>query len=236
VLRPRLFLLASWGATTVAATLISAAGVSIVTRDVTDEHAPALRGRDVIALLSAPLPAPEPPPTTAAEPPSTPPETTPPVSTAPPETAPPTTSTVPPPTSPPATSPPPPTTPVLADAIGGTFSADGGTMTVACLGESIALVSARPNDGFRLVVEDQGSARVHVRFERDGRGDGELAAVCRRGEPVLREGSRDDRRDRDRGEDRDVDRDDDRDGRDRDGETRSDEDDRDGRDASGRGG
>jgi hypothetical protein len=85
-------------------------------------------------------------------------------------------------------------------------------MTVGCIGETIALVSAWPNDGYRLVVVDDGPDRVHVKFEGDDDGaGGALAAVCRDGAPV-------DHDDRARGRDGgDVDEDDDHDNRGRSG-------------------
>jgi hypothetical protein len=74
--RPRLLVLGSWVVATALATLISAAGVSIVTRDVTSDHGPALAAADVVALLSADEDAaeaaelPRPPSTTAPPAPS----------------------------------------------------------------------------------------------------------------------------------------------------------------------
>jgi hypothetical protein len=192
VLRQRLFVLASWAVTTMVATLVCAAGVSIVTRDVTAPHNPTLGQADVVALLSAPVPTAAPSPTVTAGPPPT--------DTAPPPA--PTAVPAPPPTppppqprpqpAPPATTEPPSTKPpLLAGALTATFSVEGGTITVACLGDQIALVSARSNDGYRFVVLDERGDRVSVRFARDGsdrdRAD-ELESVCLRGEPVLADG------------------------------------------------
>jgi hypothetical protein len=186
VLRQRLFVLASWAVTTMVATLVCAAGVSIVTRDVTAPHNPTLGQADVVALLSAPDPTAAPSPTVTAGPPPT--DTAP----APASTAVPAPPSTPPPTAPPATTAPPSTRPpLLAGALTATFSVEGGTMTVACLGDQIALVSARSNDGYRFVVHDEHGDRVSVRFARDGgdrdRAD-ELESVCFRGEPVLADG------------------------------------------------
>jgi hypothetical protein len=197
VLRQRLFVLASWAVTTMVATLVCAAGVSIVTRDVTAPHNPTLGQADVVALLSAPVPTAAPSPTVTAGPPPT--DTAPP----PASTAVPAPPPTPPPTVPPATTAPPSTRPpLLAAALTATFSVEGGTITVACLGDQIALVSARSNDGYRFVVHDEHGDRVSVRFARDGsdrdRAD-ELESVCFRGEPVLADGQ-DPRSGRDRGD------------------------------------
>ena len=180
--RPRLLLVASWVATTVLATLISAAGVSIVTRDVTDTHRPALRQAEVIALLAAPLPTVPPTapttettvaPTIVAEPPV--PETT-----APPPTRPaPTTTRAP--------RPPAPTIPPLDDAEFATFGSRGGTVTVACLDDAIALVSSWPNDGYQMVVDDPGPDRIRVLFSAgDGADRDEVESRCVEGRPMSR--------------------------------------------------
>ena len=187
--RQRLLLFASWVVTTMVATVISAAGVSIVTRDVTDDHTAALRRADVVALLAAPVAAD--PTASVVAPPS--PAPTAPLATPAPTTAPP---TAPPPTvaptvAPPAPTttlpPPPPTTTVapLGDVAAETYSSDGGSMTVACFGDAMVLVSARPNDGYRFVVQEDGPEWVFVRFENDDRDDRDgLAAWCRDGVPT----------------------------------------------------
>jgi hypothetical protein len=52
----------------------------------------------------------------------------------------------------------------------------------------MALLSARSNDGYRFVVDDDGPDRVAVRFESDEASDGGddegLVAWCRDGEPT----------------------------------------------------
>jgi hypothetical protein len=184
--RQRFLLFASWVVTTMLATLVSAAGVSIVTRDVTDDHRPALGRADVVALLAAPAAT---GPTTTAAPPVE--SAAPASSAAAPETtaapAVPSTTTAP---VAPSTTKPPPTTPAattvppLAGAVAATYSSAGGTITVACLGDVIALASARPNDGYRLLVLAEGPEWVQVRFAADGADHGdELAAGCWNGEP-----------------------------------------------------
>jgi hypothetical protein len=186
--RQRLLLFASWIVTTMVATLVSAAGVSLVTRDVTDSHTPALRSTDVVALLAAPTRATTPP---ATAPPTVIPTTTP---AAMPVVAPtPAASdgTAPEIADPPTTARPAgadaPWAPPLGDARAQTYWSRGGAVTVGCLGATIALVSAWSNDGFRFVVEQDGPELVQVRFEADGDRDG-LLAGCRDGGPVLASG------------------------------------------------
>jgi hypothetical protein len=185
--RQRLLLFASWVVTTMVATVISAAGVSIVTRDVTDDHTAALRRADVVALLAAPVAA---DPTSSVVPPPSPAPTAPPATEAPttaPPTAPPATVAPPAPTTAPPPPPPPPTTtvPPLGEVAAETYSSEGGSMTVACFGDAMVLVSARPNDGYRFVVQEDGPEWVFVRFENDERDDRDgLAAWCRDGAPT----------------------------------------------------
>jgi hypothetical protein len=205
--RQRLFVFASWAVTTMVATLVSAAGVSIVTSDVTDDHNPALGRADVVALLSAPQPTPA-PTVSVTVPPSTTETTLPPPPTTVVQTLATTAPTLPPPATAPPTTRPPTRLPLLGGAVSAMFSVDGGTMTVACLGDQIALVSARPNDGYQLVVYVENTERVGVGFTRDGSDyRDQLESECSSGEPVLATGH-DPRRDGDGG---------DRDGRDHDG-------------------
>jgi hypothetical protein len=77
--------------------------------------------------------------------------------------------------------------PPLGDAVAATYSSSGGSMTVACLGDAIALVSARPNDGYRMVVDDDGPDWVFVRFDQGRDGHDGLAAWCRDGAPTDRD-------------------------------------------------
>jgi hypothetical protein len=180
--RQRLLLVGSWIATTVIATIVSAAGVSLVTSDVTDDHRPAIRQADVIALLAAPVPTVA---TTAV------PETTAPTTVAPPPTEPTVAApTVPPPTAPPSTRPvpPPPTAPPLDGAEFATFESGGGTIVVGCLDDTIALASAWPNDGYQLIVDDAGPDAVRVLFAREDGEEDDIEADCARGHPVRTDG------------------------------------------------
>ena len=170
--RPRLLVLGSWVVATALATLISAAGVSIVTRDVTSDHGRALATADVVALLSAGAPAPsatdapaaiETPPASAST------DTAPP---APPETV----ATPPAPPSTASAAPPPPSA---------TFATDGGVIAVACDGPRVSLLSARPDNGFQEQVRDWGPAWVVVAFAAAGANDAKIAAACPAGVPTL---------------------------------------------------
>jgi hypothetical protein len=217
VRRPRLLLAASWIVTTMVATLVGAAGVSLVTRDVTASHAPALRSTDVVALLADPGPT-----STAVTSPS---------ATAPPSSAAQTTddagSPAPPPSSSadpsvsptqppsPTVAPPPPAEPTPPlDAVASTFWSRGGSVTVRCSGDVIALASTVPHDGYRFVVTADGPAFVEVRFD-GGPAPHSVAAACDDGVPVeARGGGHRDRGDRDDNND------------DRDGENRGDDRDR----------
>jgi hypothetical protein len=204
--RPRLLVLGSWVVATALATLISAAGVSLVTRDVTSDHGRALAAADVVALLSAGAQVPA---STDAPTPTEPPSTTPPtepVPSAPPET-----------TAPPAPSSSAPLPPTPS----ATFATRGGVVAVACDGEGVALLSARPDNGFQYQVRDAGPERVVVTFESDGTDDAKLAAACPAGTPTLvddRPASPEHDRDVDRRDDDGRGDDEDRDDRERRGE------------------
>jgi hypothetical protein len=174
VSRSRLFLALSWIGATAVATLISAAGVSIVTRDVTSNHGRALAAADVVALLDA-GPAPE------SEPASPPSSTTPVDQVEDPDGG--RDGSVPPPSpapTAPSTIEPAPPVPLPPAA---TFAAGGGVIAVACIGDDVTLLSARPVDGFRVHVHDDGPEQVHVSFE--GGSDHEIAAACPQGAPAV---------------------------------------------------
>jgi hypothetical protein len=168
--------LGSWVVVTALATLISAAGVSIVTSDVTSDHGRALPAADVVALLDAgstppktatPASLPQAPVTTAPLPtaaPTTPPDTT---------AAPATTSKAPP-VSAAATAPPT-----------ATFAAKGGVIAVACGREGVSLVSARPDNGFQVQVLETGPERVVVAFASRAKDTATIAAGCPSGAPTL---------------------------------------------------
>jgi hypothetical protein len=186
VRRSRLLLVASWILTTMVATAVCAAGVSLVTRDVTESHPPALRSADVVALLAEPGPTSTAVASSATVVPTSAlpgddAATTSPPPSAPPPTAPPTSATdgaTAPPTAPPPTEPPP-----SVDAVASTFRAAGGSVTARCTGERIELLSAMPLDGYRFVVASAGPAVVSVWFDgRDAKD--EVSVGCRDGAPV----------------------------------------------------
>ena len=78
-----------------------------------------------------------------------------------------------------------------------TYAGPGGQITVACDGQQIRLVSAAPNDGYRLIVDDPGPDRVDVTFANQDNQDGasaqnghdgsdprdEISASCEGGQP-----------------------------------------------------
>ncbi len=65
----------------------------------------------------------------------------------------------------------------------GTFSSLGGVVTASCTGTTAALVSASPQPGYRVEVDDNGPARVRVRFESGAR-TSDVRVTCPAGQPV----------------------------------------------------
>ena len=193
-----------WLATTAAATTLSWAGVSLVTSEVTGTHSSLSTGR-VAELAVSPVTTSEPTgasTTTTTTTTSTTTTTTPaaavvveaaapttpttsvaraPVAEPPPAESPPPIAEEPPAPEPePAPPPPPPAPPPEVTA---TYSARGGVATVACQGPAIRLVSARPVDGYRLEVRDDGPERVVVVFLSDTDRSG-VGATCVEGAPA----------------------------------------------------
>ena len=69
-----------------------------------------------------------------------------------------------------------------------TFTADGGTVVVTCVGADIALQSVRPLDGWRFERETSGDT-IEVKFSAAGETEEqELHLGCAQGVPVLRAG------------------------------------------------
>ena len=92
---------------------------------------------------------------------------------------------------PPAPSPPPPSPPppsgggssVDSAPVPATFFTIGGTVTVACLGSTISLVSASPAQGYALAVHNAGPNAVDVAF--DGQTQSSFVhAFCLNGRPA----------------------------------------------------
>jgi hypothetical protein len=60
---------------------------------------------------------------------------------------------------------------------------------VRCIGATVVLRIAQPDNGWRMEVEEPGPAEVKVRFERADDSSGKAArvrAVCQTGNPVFR--------------------------------------------------
>lgn len=175
----------AWLGVTAVATAVSAAGVSLVTSRVTDDHA-VLSAGDVAGLATSPtvIAAPLPPTTSTVVRPS-PAPTTPPSVPLPPRTRPdPTTTSAY--AGPPRTAPHRGSDPDTASA---TFSNRGGVITVRCGGNAITLVGARPNDGYRLAVREDGPERVIVEFV-SRQETTHLGAICVEGRPVAKDSTR----------------------------------------------
>ena len=153
--------LALWLLATALATAVSAIGVSVVTSRVADANAIAVNGSGpqhaavtAVATTSAPQPTDQPTTTTAA-------------------TA--TTVAASPAVGPVATAAP--------DSSAVTFTAPGGVVVVTCQGDAIALISARPTDGYRMEIKDAGPSRVEVEFS-SSRDQSRIEAVCVGGVPT----------------------------------------------------
>jgi hypothetical protein len=58
----------------------------------------------------------------------------------------------------------------------------GGTLSVSCQAQVIALVYASPQDGWRVATEKHGTDRIDVNFQRVGQGT-EVRATCVGGVP-----------------------------------------------------
>lgn len=163
-----------WAAATLAATAVSWVGVSTVTAAVSDTPSPAIPPQRVIALV-------EPSSTTT----TTEPETT--TSTAPAPVATTTTAATrreePATTTTTVTPPRPTTTSTTVPRRTATYNTKGGSITVACDGDAVGLVSAAPADGYQVVVDKAGPDRVDVSFrgEEDG---SRILAHCEEGTPV----------------------------------------------------
>lgn len=107
-----------------------------------------------------------PAPTESTPTPTTGPETTAAATTAPPKTSLPT-------TKPPAVTP----TPVVR-----TWTVTGGVASVACTGQVISLISASPQDGWRVKIESSGPDRIKLEF-KTGEREVKLTATCVGGVP-----------------------------------------------------
>lgn len=96
-----------------------------------------------------------------------------------------TVETLPPPaTDPPATEPPGDDEPGSDDDRGGqpttqTRTFRGGSVTVSYDGSSLTLVSATPEEGYELQVEEQSPERIVVRFVDEGRSSALVAQIVR---------------------------------------------------------
>lgn len=163
-----------WLAVTGGATAISTAGVLRVGSEVTDSHK-TLSAATIEELAAAPDRDESPPTTTSAT-------TIAPALPANPRPRPaPTTSTVP--ASLPAV--PSRPEPVAPEPQSATFAGQGGVISVTCRSQQITLDSAHPNDGYRLIVHEDGPERVLVAFSGESHRE-TLGAMCRDGSPVGR--------------------------------------------------
>jgi hypothetical protein len=63
-----------------------------------------------------------------------------------------------------------------------TTSVRGGIATVSCTGDAISLVSAHPNDGYKLTIDKSGPEHVELTFT-GSRERIELRARCSDGRP-----------------------------------------------------
>jgi hypothetical protein len=68
--------------------------------------------------------------------------------------------------------------------VGATFSSSGGTVTVACQGSTISLISASPADGYTLAVRSSGPQFVDVDFNAQPSGSAVRAFCNRNGQPT----------------------------------------------------
>jgi len=90
----------------------------------------------------------------------------------------------------------PPTRPAGPAAVRATFSTRGGTVTVSCTGSAISLVSATPQDGYRLNRDDE-EGMLDISFTSgyaEGEQDDESVELhlgCQDGAPVSRHESSD---------------------------------------------
>ncbi|MBU4186594.1 MAG: hypothetical protein L6256_03420 [Propionicimonas sp.] len=71
------------------------------------------------------------------------------------------------------------------------WSGSPGKVTASCKGSAVSLVSAIPNDGYKVQTEREGTKLLEVEFEKTGSGedeDGEvhLKISCTDGAPVFR--------------------------------------------------
>lgn len=193
----RLIATGTWLATTAAATTMVWMATSVVAADVTDRPARVVARADVVVALKTGAPGADTTPavTAATAPTSTVPRRRPsrvvPVPPAPgrPTTEPPpqepeptTTPTLPPVTAPPAPPSPPPTTQPSPNPVAA-FATAGGTVTVACNGYLIRLVTATPGDGYSVDVLDRGPATVDVHFTGSD-GEVRVRVVCFGGGPI----------------------------------------------------
>lgn len=191
----RLIASGTWLATTAAATALVWAATSVVVADVTDRPAAVLPHREVVIALQTGSPAADTAPavTVAPTPTTTVPRPAPdqdrPAQPLIPDSGP---TSVPPPTVPPPPPTPPPTNPPPVNPAApaqpspnpvATYSTAGGTVTVACSGYFIRLISATPTDGYAVDVLDRGPATVDVHFT--GRGQEiQVRVVCLGGGPI----------------------------------------------------
>ena len=63
-----------------------------------------------------------------------------------------------------------------------TWTVSGGTLSISCQAQVIALVYASPQDGWRVETEKHGTDRIDVNFQRVGQGT-EVRATCVSGVP-----------------------------------------------------
>lgn len=75
-----------------------------------------------------------------------------------------------------------------AQTIRGSWSGEAGTVTAACTGSAISLVSAVPSGGYRVHVEGSGTRVLEIEFESSAGEDHEahLKAWCADGTPTFR--------------------------------------------------
>lgn len=134
--------------------VISRAGEGVVSSEAPVSTAPESPGR-TSGSSASPLPTPSPSPTGRTPPATDPPEPSP--------------SSSPPPEEPSEDPSDPPDDPPDQQPVRRTWQGQGGLVTVECRGSSASLVSAIPDSGFGVEVDDRGPDRVEVEFE--GRGE-----------------------------------------------------------------
>ena len=69
--------------------------------------------------------------------------------------------------------------PTAAEPKVGTWQGAAGSVTVQCVGSRISLVSATPNDGWRVEVDERGPAEVEVEFKTGGEDEREVKVRAR---------------------------------------------------------